>query len=139
MNAALLTASAGASAGGIGIWIVIYIVIFGGMWFIAIRPQKKKEKEIAAMQNNIKVGQTVLLQSGIYGKVVDEVNDLLILELGLNKSVRIPVKKIAVAAVGEPNLTVGKKAGDRVVEDGKEYEYVEVEVEVDENGNEIKK
>lgn len=139
MNAALLTATASAGAGGIGIWIIIYIVIFGGMWFIAIRPQKKKEKEVAAMQNSIKVGQTVLLQSGIYGKVVDQVNDLLILELGLNKSVRIPVKKIAVAAVGEPNLTVGKKAGDRVVEDGKEYEYVEVEVEVDENGNEIKK
>ena len=59
-----------------------------------------------------------------------------VVEFGLNKSIRIPVLKSTVAKVAEPNLTVGKKA-DLVDENGVEYEYVEVEVEVDENGNEI--
>lgn len=125
------------SSGAVGILMTVayMAVFFGIMWLLIIRPQRKREKEIVKMQNEIKVGQSVLLNSGEYGKVVDVVNDLFIIEFGLNKSVRIPVKKMAVAGVGEPNLTVGKKAE----QDNTEYEYVEVEVEVDENGNEIKR
>lgn len=136
MNTVLLTT---ASAGGsLFTMLIIYAIIIGAMWFFLIRPQKKQQKQIAEMQNSIKPGQYVLLQSGEYGKVVDVINDLFIIEFGLNKGVRIPVKKMAVAAVQEPNLAVGKKA-ELKDEDGTEYEYVEVEVEVDENGNEIVK
>ena len=134
MSTVLLT-TAGGGMMGIGVTIVYMAVFFGIMWFLIIRPQRKREKEVASMQDSIKVGQYVLLNSGEYGKVVDIINDLFIIEFGLNKSVRIPVKKVAVAAVQEPNLSVGKKAED----ENTEYEYVEVEVEVDENGNEIKK
>ena len=116
--------------------IVIYVIVFGLMWFFLLRPQKKQQKEVQEMQNSIKVGDSVLLNSGMYGKVVDVIEDTVVVEFGLNKSVRIPVLKSTVARVAEPNLTVGKKA-DLVDEDGTEYEYVEVEVEVDENGNEI--
>ncbi|MBE6021975.1 MAG: preprotein translocase subunit YajC [Cellulosilyticum sp.] len=133
MNTVLLTAGAG---GGLVSMIVIYAVIIGLMWFILIRPQKKQQKQVEEMQNSIKVGDSVLLNSGMYGKVMDVIGDTLIVEFGLNKSVRIPVLKSTVARAAEPNLTVGKKA-DLVDENGVEYEYVEVEVEVDENGNEI--
>ena len=132
MNTILLTA-AGGGLMSIGVTVAYMAVFFGVMWFFIIRPQRKREKEVATMQDSIKVGQYVLLNSGVYGKVVDIVNDVFIVEFGLNKGVRIPVKKVAVAAIQEPNLAVGKKAEDV------EYEYVEVEVEVDENGNEIKK
>ncbi len=132
MNTILLTA-AGGGLMSIGVTVAYMAVFFGVMWFLIIRPQRKREKEVATMQDSIKVGQYVLLNSGVYGKVVDIVNDVFIVEFGLNKGVRIPVKKVAVAAIQEPNLAVGKKAEDV------EYEYVEVEVEVDENGNEIKK
>lgn len=133
MNTILLQASAG---GGLASMLVIYAVIIGLMWFFLIRPQKKQQKQIEEMQNSIKVGDSVLLNSGMYGKVLDIIGDTLIVEFGLNKSVRIPVLKSTVARAAEPNLTVGKKA-DLVDENGVEYEYVEVEVEVDENGNEI--
>ena len=128
-----------AATGGAGLLITVgyMVVFFGIMWFLIIRPQKKKEKEVAQMQDSIKVGDQVLLQSGIYGKVVDIINDLFIIELGLNKSVRIPVKKMAVAGVQAPNLAIGKKAEQLEEDPNVEYEYVEVEVEVDENGNEI--
>lgn len=134
MSTVLLTAGAG--GGGLVGMLVIYAVIIGLMWFILIRPQKKQQKQIEEMQNSIKVGDSVLLNSGMYGKVMDIIGDTLIVEFGLNKSVLIPVLKATVARVAEPNLSVGKKA-DLVDEDGTEYEYVEVEVEVDENGNEI--
>lgn len=133
MSTVLLTAGAG---GSLVSMLVIYAVIIGLMWFILIRPQKKQQKQIDEMQNSIKVGDSVLLNSGMYGKVMDIIGDTLIVEFGLNKSIRIPVLKSTVGRVAEPNLSVGKKA-DLVDEDGTEYEYVEVEVEVDENGNEI--
>ena len=133
MNTVLLTAG---GSGGLVSMLVIYAVIIGFMWFFLIRPQKKQQKQIEDMQNSIKIGDSVLLNSGMYGKVLDIIGDTLIVEFGLNKSVRIPVLKSTVARAAEPNLTVGKKA-DLVDENGVEYEYVEVEVEVDENGNEI--
>ena len=134
MNTILLTAQ----PAGMGLMpmFVLYGVILVGMWFILIRPQKKQQKQIEEMQSAIKIGDSVLLSSGLYGKVVDIINDTFIVEFGLNKSVRIPVVRSTIARVAEPELTVGKKA-DLVDEDGTEYEYVEVEVEVDENGNEI--
>ena len=134
MNTLLLTAQTGGTS--MLSVIVIYVIVFGLMWFFLLRPQKKQQKEVQEMQNSIKVGDSVLLNSGMYGKVVDVIEDTVVVEFGLNKSVRIPVLKSTVARVAEPNLTVGKKA-DLVDEDGTEYEYVEVEVEVDENGNEI--
>lgn len=133
MNTVLLTAG---GSGGLVSMLVIYAVIIGLMWFFLIRPQKKQQKQVEEMQNSIKVGDSILLNSGMYGKVLDIIGDTLIVEFGLNKSVRIPVLKSTVARAAEPNLTVGKKA-DLVDDNGVEYEYVEVEVEVDENGNEI--
>lgn len=106
--------------------IIIYMVfLFGIMWLLIIRPQKKRDKQTAEMQNSIKVGDMVLLNTGMYGKVVDAINDLFIIEFGLNKGIRIPVKKVSVAGVGEPNLSIAKP----VVE---EQEYEEEEYEDDE-------
>lgn len=135
MNTVLLNAGVGTSGSLISM-LAIYAIIIGLMWFFLIRPQKKQQKQVEEMQNSIKVGDSILLNSGMYGKVLDIIGDTLIVEFGLNKSVRIPVLKSTVARAAEPNLTVGKKA-DLVDDNGVEYEYVEVEVEVDENGNEI--
>ncbi len=135
MNTILLSTSAGAGSGLMSMFI-IYPVILVAMWFILIRPQKKQQKQIEEMQSSIKIGDSVLLNSGLYGKVVDIINDTFIVEFGLNKSVRIPVVRTTIARVATPDLTIGKKA-ELVDEDGTEYEYIEVEVEVDENGNEI--
>ncbi|MGL5677674.1 MAG: preprotein translocase subunit YajC [Cellulosilyticaceae bacterium] len=99
---------------------------FGIMWLFIIRPQKKRDKQVQEMQQSIKVGDSVLLNTGIYGKVVDIINDLFIIEFGLNKSVRIPVKQAAVAGVGEPNLTIAKPV---VEDDEDEYEDDEYEDE----------
>ncbi len=100
---------------------------FGVMWLLIIRPQKKRDKQVADMQSGIKVGDSVILNTGMYGKVVDIINDLFIVEFGLNKSVRIPVKKAAVAGVGEPNLSIAKTV--EVADDDEYEEYDEDEYE----------
>lgn len=115
-----------ASSGGMLMSTVLYLgFFFVIMYFLIIRPQKKRDKQVADMQSSIKVGDEVLLTTGIYGKVVDIINDIFIIELGLNKSVRIPVKQVAVAAVAAPNLTITKAS--EPVEDEDEYEDDEYE------------
>lgn len=111
--------------------IVLYMAFFFGiMWLLIIRPQKKRDRETQQMQDSIKIGDSVLLNTGLYGKVVDMVNDLFIIEMGLNKSVRVPIKKAAVAGVGEPNLSIAKPV---VVEESYDEEEYDDEYEDDED------
>ena len=53
------------------ILIVVYAVIFGGFYMIFMRPQKKEQKRVQAMINEMEVGDTVLTTSGFYGVLID--------------------------------------------------------------------
>ena len=92
----------GAAAGG-GmplITMVIYIVFLGAlMYFIAIRPQKKEQKRMAALIASVEVGDTIVTTSGFYGVVIDITDEDCIVEFGSNKNCRIPMKKSAIAEV----------------------------------------
>lgn len=105
-------------SGGFGV-IVYFVVLFGIMWFIMIRPQKKREKAMIEMQESIKVGDMVITNSGMYGKVVDIVNDLFVIEFGMNKGIRIPISKIAISGIREPDLTIARDTEevDEIAED----------------------
>ena len=95
-----------ASQSGGGSWgllIIIYVVIFGGFWFIFIRPQKKEQKRIQAMLASMEVGDTALTTSGFYGVIIDITDDDVIVEFGNNKNCRIPMQKAAIAQIEKPN------------------------------------
>ena len=70
--------------------MVIYIVvIIGVFWLIAIRPQKKQEKEHQALIGGLAVGDSILTTSGFYGVVIDMPDDnVVIVEFGNNKNCR---------------------------------------------------
>lgn len=86
---------------------VLYIAfIFGVMWLLVIRPQKKRDKKHREMISNIKAGDSVVTNTGFYGKVVDITEGCFIIEFGTNKAIRIPVERSEVAGIREPNLTV---------------------------------
>jgi len=52
------------------IMIVVLLVLFVGMMAISIIPQKKKQKEYAAMQSAIKVGTRIMTIGRLVGTVV---------------------------------------------------------------------
>ena len=82
------------SAGGTWIpLLVVYALIFGGFWFIFIRPQKKEQKRVQAMIADMEVGDTVLTTSGFYGVIIDISDSDIIVEFGSNKNCRIPMQK----------------------------------------------
>ena len=91
------TAAAGGLSGGLGIvWIV---VLFGIMYFMMIRPQKKEQKRTQTMLNSMEVGDSVVTTSGFYGVVIDMTEEDVIVEFGNNKNCRIPMRKQAIAEV----------------------------------------
>ena len=57
----LATQSAG---GSWALLILVYAVIFGGFYFIFMRPQKKEQKRIQSMIAEMEVGDTVLTTRG---------------------------------------------------------------------------
>ncbi|HHX55149.1 MAG TPA: preprotein translocase subunit YajC [Clostridiales bacterium] len=94
-------AAAGANPGiwGSMIWIVI---MFGIFYFIAIRPQKKQEKEHALLVDSAEIGDSVLTSSGFYGVIIDSMEEIVIVEFGNNKNCRIPMKRSAIVEVEKP-------------------------------------
>ncbi|TCK97791.1 preprotein translocase subunit YajC [Natranaerovirga hydrolytica] len=105
------TANPAGNQGVLGIFIWVGFMVL--LWFVMIRPQKKRQKAVSEMQSSIKVGDSILTTGGLFGKVVDEVNNLLIVEFGINKGVKIPILKESVAAIREPELTLEKEVENR--------------------------
>ena len=89
-------------AGTIIMYVGVMVVFFAAMYFIAIRPQKKQEKEQKAMLASMKEGDLVLTSSGFYGKIIDITDDTVIVEFGNNKNCRIPMQKSSVIQIEHP-------------------------------------
>ena len=98
MSAILANSSASGGMGMFGM-IIWLVVIFGFMYFLMIRPQKKEQKKKDLMLSEVAVGDTVLTTSGFYGTIIDIVDDTVIVEFGNNKNCRIPMQKAAIADV----------------------------------------
>lgn len=60
--------------------ILFYVVIFAAMYFIMIRPQRKKAKEEKKMRENLQVGDEIVTIGGIYGRVVSLKEDTIVVE-----------------------------------------------------------
>lgn len=79
--------------------IVWMVVLFGIMYFLMLRPQKKEQKRLQAMLNDMEVGDSIVTTSGFYGVVIDMTEEDVIVEFGNNKNCRIPMRKQAIAEV----------------------------------------
>ena len=60
--------------------IVWLAVIFGAMYFIMIRPQRKKQKEEKKMRDNLQVGDEIVTIGGIYGRVISLKEETIVIE-----------------------------------------------------------
>jgi len=68
------------------------------MYFLLIRPQKKKEKTVTQMRNNVSVGDEIITIGGIHGKVVKVNDQVVTLEMTYGKQ-RINFSKWAIGSV----------------------------------------
>ena len=91
-----MDASSGMGMVGAIVWMV---VLFGIMYYLMLRPQKKEQKRLQAMLNDMEVGDSIVTTSGFYGVVIDMTEEDVIVEFGNNKNCRIPMRKQAIAEV----------------------------------------
>jgi preprotein translocase subunit YajC len=80
--------------GGNMFFSVSLILLFVAMYFLFIRPQQKREKEIRKRQSELKNGDSVVTSSGMFGKVVGIDADKVTLQLG--EGVRIVFQRQAI-------------------------------------------
>lgn len=71
--------------------IIMLVLIFVVFYFFLIRPQSKRQKELRKFQDSLVSGKRVVTSGGIYGKVREVKDNVVILEVADN--VRIKVNK----------------------------------------------
>lgn len=75
--------------------IAIFIVL---MYVFLIRPQKKKEKEIQSMRDNVGTGDEIITIGGIKGKIVKARDESLVIQVGADKT-KFEITRWAVSKV----------------------------------------
>lgn len=82
--------------------------IFGAMYFLLLRPQRKRVKESAALQSSIAEGDEVVLNSGIFGFVSALEGDIVWLDIADghgSERIEIRVSRGAIARKVNPTTT----------------------------------
>ena len=77
--------------------LVLMVGLFVLFYFIAIRPQRKRQKEHAELVANLSKGDEVVTNSGILGKVVKLDDNYVVLQVTDN--VELKFQRVAVHAV----------------------------------------
>jgi preprotein translocase subunit YajC len=92
----------GASGGG-GFFLLL-IIAFGVLWFVLIRPQKRRQLEQQKMLNRIDVGDEVVTAGGIYGEITAVDEDDVMLRIAPQLEVKVARRAIGgvVRAPEEP-------------------------------------
>lgn len=71
------------------------VLIFAAMYFLLLRPQRKRQKETVNLQKSIVEGDEVVLNSGIYGWVSAVEDEWLWLEIAEKVEIRVGKGSIA--------------------------------------------
>lgn len=75
--------------------VVVFFLVF---YFFAIRPQKKQEKQINEMRNQLMVGDEITTIGGIIGKIISIKEETVMIETGHDRT-KIRILKSAVRNV----------------------------------------
>lgn len=89
------------SLAGLIQFVVPLIFLFGLMYFMMIRPQKKKEKKTKELLDSLQVGWSVVTIGGICGKIVNIKDDEITIESSIERT-KILVKRWSVKEVIKP-------------------------------------
>lgn len=105
-EAAGTTATGQQQPTGMGVQLILSLVLmFVLLYFMAIRPQKKREQEAKEMQNSLQVGDEIITSGGIVGMIFRVGDDTVVIETGGERH-KLRIKKWAIAE----NVTAMERA-----------------------------
>lgn len=105
-------------SGGSSLTFLFFLIIPLAMYFLMIRPQRKRMRAQAELQASIGVGDEVVTNSGIYGFITGEEDDKFWLEIDDDVQIRIARAAIQGRVGGTDDAASGKDAVESDTSDG---------------------
>ncbi len=69
--------------------IIFLVIIFGLFYLLMIRPQRKKQKEMQTMVQELQKGDRVITAGGIYGQIESLSEDSIVLKIESGATIRV--------------------------------------------------
>ena len=88
--------------------LILLIVV---MYFLMIRPQKKRERETTAMRNSVQVGDEIVTIGGICGRIVKTKDETIVIQVGSDK-VKMEMMRWSISKVVSEGKNHGKQAAE---------------------------
>ncbi len=102
---------------GINAMNILLLVAFVALiYFMMIRPQKKKEKADAEMREAMKVGDEIMTIGGVIGKIVKINEKSVVITSGADKT-KIEFIKTAIASVKSADAAAAAKKADKAAKE----------------------
>ena len=98
--------------------LLIMGALFVGVYFLMIRPQQKRRREVESMQRGMGAGDEVITVGGLYGTVQAIEDDTVLLEVApgvITRYARAAISKVVTSAQRDDELDEAA-AEDRVVD-----------------------
>ncbi|MFM7756353.1 MAG: preprotein translocase subunit YajC [Actinomycetota bacterium] len=90
LSALIADTSTTEEPGGSFLFTLLFMALIGGaMYFLMIRPQRRRMREAQELQRAIEVGDEIITNSGMYGFVNAIDGDVVWLEIAENTEIRI--------------------------------------------------
>ncbi len=85
----LLSAAETTNSGGSILGMLPLIAIFAAMYFLLLRPQRKRQKETRNLQSSLQEGDEIIMSSGIYGWISSVEENYFWVEIAKDTEVRV--------------------------------------------------
>jgi preprotein translocase subunit YajC len=89
--------------------ILILVLIFAVMYFVMIRPQRKKQKQVEEMRSGVKSGDRITTIGGLKGRILKVSDETIMIEVGPDK-LKMEFMKWAVSKVDEKGAPKSRSA-----------------------------
>jgi preprotein translocase subunit YajC len=91
--------------GGQSGFLIMIVLFFIIMYFLMIRPQQKKQKEVQKMRDSLKVGDKVITAGGLHGKIKAISDSDPTVSIEIADGVKVSVDKASVFAFNDGSST----------------------------------
>jgi preprotein translocase subunit YajC len=88
--------------------IIVYLLMFGGLYFLFIAPQRKKQKEHQQLLATLQSGDEIVTTGGIYGTITNVKEDRFVVRVADNT--KIEIGKAFVQSVAKKSSAEEKKS-----------------------------
>ena len=90
----------GAEGGFDWTWIILLVLLFGMMYFLMIRPQRKRQKEHQQLIEELKRGDRVITAGGVYGVIETVSEDSVVIKVESGATMRVAKNSVALKREG---------------------------------------